>query len=271
MIFLRSLRSLIRRRRVSIDSSNAANSYKAELERNIDALENWAHVGAAVVVIGVIVEYKTPLLTFLQTWSIAVLAPAIGGILIAIGVGLEMLMGILASGREHKLRDINAKEVAELNLHAEQERHARVKIEERIADRSVSDEQSARIVGSLKPFAEQLFTITVPFITRELLQFTGTLFKLFERAGWKQGIIAIRDSSNTEMLAGVTIWTHGIAAHGVLRAAEATVSAFNAEGIMTHGPYIASLESVPVHIKEDNRAIEHIRATIIINIGLNPK
>jgi hypothetical protein len=98
MNFRLSLLSLIRRRRASIDVNKAANSYRAELECKIDKLENWAHIGVA----GVIIEYKTPLWTFLQTWDITVLVPAIGGILIAVGVGIEMLMGILASRRERK-------------------------------------------------------------------------------------------------------------------------------------------------------------------------
>jgi len=188
MTFRLSPRSLMRRRRASTDVNKATSSYKGELEHKIDNLENWAHVGAAIVVAGVIIEYKTPLWTFLQTWAITVLVPAIGGILIAVGVGLEMLMGILASRREHKLRDENAKETAELYLRAEKERHARVKLEQSMADAKLL--LSQRQIGDMETFVQELglFPGTRAAVlydrTLDALHLAMHLTSALNRCGW---------------------------------------------------------------------------------------
>jgi hypothetical protein len=83
-----------------------------------------------------------------------------GPILIAFGIFGEILFEHFATNR----KDL---EIERLRLQTEQERHARMKIEEQIADRWLSDEQTERVVEPLKPFAGQMFTLTVPFISRE--------------------------------------------------------------------------------------------------------
>ena len=73
----------------------------------------------------------------------------VGGLLITVGVAGELIIGFLSSRIETKVREINdsiiadalgraaraEERIAELNLSAEQEHLARVKIEEKLASR----------------------------------------------------------------------------------------------------------------------------------------
>jgi len=261
-----SLLSLIRRRRASIEVSNATSSYKALLERRIDVFERLAHIGAAAVVVGVIVEYKTALGEFLQTWNVCILIPAIGGILIALGVGLETLMGMLASSSEHKLRGINAREIADLNSQAEQDRLKRVEIEERIADRVIKPEQIDRIVEGVKSFLDQSFVVTAPFATREVLRFIQSLGEILFRAGWKQGGIAAYTEAAPDFFVGVRVSIVVSASDSTRMAATSLLRALNAEDVMARGPSSVLPSAFAVY-PQDNELVANI---IIVNVGIKP-
>jgi hypothetical protein len=78
---------------------------------------------------------------------------AIGGAVVALGIILEILFSSRSSSAERKIRDWYALRVSELNLKAEQERLARVKIERSIAMRGFSKKQYSEFADSLAPFA----------------------------------------------------------------------------------------------------------------------
>jgi hypothetical protein len=108
------------------------------------------------VVIGIILEYKT---SFIQLWKHpnlpvlkAFVREALGGILVALGVAGELFFGFLSDRRDNRLRSTNAtyiaglqRQIAELNLLAEQERLARLKLEQRQAPRSLSPDQQKQL------------------------------------------------------------------------------------------------------------------------------
>ncbi len=82
---------------------------------------------------------------------------AIGGIIVAFGIVAEIWSSSRSSKAEHEVRDLYATRVAELNLKAEQERLARVKIEERILElsspRRLSNDQLLALATTLVPLA----------------------------------------------------------------------------------------------------------------------
>jgi hypothetical protein len=94
-----------------------------------------------VVAIGVALEYGPKLMTFIHVPSWDNFRDLSGGLLIALGVGGEVLFASLAGRKRDQLRDRNVRRVAELNLLAEQEQFARVKLEKEIAWRQLSTEQ----------------------------------------------------------------------------------------------------------------------------------
>jgi hypothetical protein len=234
MRFRLRLRRILRRRDSSIEVKSAANSKKA-LERSIDIFESIAHVGAVMVVIGVIVEYKAPLWTFLQTWDAGALVPAIGGILIAFGVGLEVLTGLLASGREHQLRDINAREVAELNLRAEKEHHARVKLEEKLAPRSLSNEQRRAISDKLRPYSgTHINCLSLAERDGDVLGLGSDILTAIIDAGWMP-FPSVGDDASI-LNPGVIIEVNPQASASDVRSANELADALRAERVTTIGP-----------------------------------
>jgi hypothetical protein len=79
---------------------------------------------------------------------------ALGGIGVAVFIALEILFSQLAKKHDGIVRNWQARRIAELNLKAEQEQHARMKLEKEIAWRDVNQEQQASIQAMLNPFAE---------------------------------------------------------------------------------------------------------------------
>lgn len=88
------------------------------------------------------------------------------------------------------------KESAIANEKAEQERLARVKIEEKLAPRSLSEEQQQKLIAKWKPFAGQKVEVFVAYEEEELLN-TGRLIEgMLRSAGW---------SVKSEQALGITI------------------------------------------------------------------
>jgi hypothetical protein len=162
---LRFWRILLRRSRTSKVSSTSrisANSvmaaasvpeWIARLTHSADNLFLAAEIAACIVVGGVVIEDwdKLGMLFYRPSWT--ALRNAIGPIMIAGGIAFEILFSNRASSKERKVRSWYSLRIAELNLQAEQERHARVLIEEKLAARSLSDEQISVIAEKIAPFA----------------------------------------------------------------------------------------------------------------------
>jgi hypothetical protein len=121
---------------------------------------------------------------------------------------------------------------AEANEKAEQERLARVKIEQRLADRVLTDAQVEAIADKLKPFAGQEYRVTTYWDLKEPLALANRIHQSLTRAGWKyskpEGATALFSG-----IGGVQVYVHPDANEVVQAAATALVSALTAEDIET--------------------------------------
>jgi hypothetical protein len=147
------------------------------LERSLDSLGFWLFAFTALVVVGLIVEYRYEVAEFWEEvrrpaamfpwhkfWAIA------GGIMVTVGVAGELIVGIKSSRKEGALRTINHgiealltnqasendKEAKRLEAVAEQERLARVKLEKEIMPRNLDELAQKKVAGELKQFAKSL-------------------------------------------------------------------------------------------------------------------
>jgi hypothetical protein len=175
------------------------------LERSLDRLEHWLAVMTALVVVGLVLEYWHEL-----PHAIAVLKKAkkclwkpiliIGGaILITVGVGGELVVQFFASNVETNLRQKNDEIFVTLNNEAEQlrtdgeiahkqtddERMARVKIEQAVAWRTFDDAQQTAFAASLKPFAGPLADCSFMGGDTEAFSFSSDIAAALRRAKWK--------------------------------------------------------------------------------------
>jgi hypothetical protein len=210
----------------SSSASLAANSTgKSDqgLERSEKRFGFWENVCGLGVVAGVGLEYGPKLIFFIHapTWENFVNLS--GGLLIALGVAGEVLFASLAAGKRDQLRDRNIRRVAELNLQAEQERLARVRIEQSIAMRNLSGAQRAALIEGLSAFSENPSkVIVVPRLNEdfESFRFCGLLTSALQAAGLRtnwlpsgnfmqapivQGLYALAtpDSESQQLCAGI--------------------------------------------------------------------
>lgn len=83
-----------------------------------------------IVLVGVVFEYGPKFIVFIQSVTFAHFRDLGGGLLITLGIAGEIIFSSLAARKRDKLRKRHVSRIASLNLQAEQERHARVRIEE---------------------------------------------------------------------------------------------------------------------------------------------
>jgi len=141
-----------------------------------------AEIAACIVVVGVVMEDWDRFVMFYTQADWHTFWAALGPFLVAGGIAVEILFGRLSSKNEGKVHDWYTLEVAKLNVEAETERHARVKIEQRLADRKVTPEQVDMIARSLSPFAGKAIRVLV-IQDHESLRFWEYLSPVFDRAG----------------------------------------------------------------------------------------
>lgn len=130
-------------------------SEKHKLERKQDRLAAWFKGFTALVVVGLVVEYLPDIIHAVRTRIFPLNIS--GALLITIGVAGELLIEFISSRTETRLREMNdsiiadaLKRVAELNLLAEQERLARVRIEEKFKWRKLDEPQRRELTDAMK-------------------------------------------------------------------------------------------------------------------------
>jgi hypothetical protein len=109
---------------------------------------------------------------------------AIGGAVVALGIILEIWFSSRSSSAERQIRDWYALKVAELNLKAEQERRARMKLEKEIAWRDINQEQQASLRAMLGPFARLHTYVSLGSEGDEPNNFAGLLVAALGAANW---------------------------------------------------------------------------------------
>jgi hypothetical protein len=131
-----------------------------------------------------------------------------GGLIVAIAIAWEVRFSSLEASVERQIRDRYAMRIAELNLKAEQEQHARMKLEKEIAWRDINHEQQASIRAALSPFAGLHTYVSLGSEGDEPKNFAGLLIAALGAANW--------DCVRTKAKAASPISTAGVYALATL-------------------------------------------------------
>ena len=123
------------------------------------------------------------------------------------------------------------KEAEGLKAQAEADRLARIKIEEKLAPRTLTGEQQLVIIETIKPFAPQAFEFVSYQDDQEVVQLVHTLVRLLVSAGWK-GFPAT-GFLMAQLEVGIRIEFSPEGEKQFAPAANALADALNAEGIAT--------------------------------------
>jgi hypothetical protein len=177
---------------------SALQSAAKALEGSLDTLGFWLYASTALVVIGLITEYRHEVVEFWEEvrrpaamfpwqkfWAIA------GGVLVTVGVAGELIVGISASRKEGNLRIINhqiealltdeasknEREAAQLRMDAEEMKQA-------FAPRHLDTAQVSAISLELSHFAKQpVVAISNPF-DAEASIFAAEILSALKSAKW---------------------------------------------------------------------------------------
>lgn len=175
-------------------------------------------------------------LTVFYSGMIAQVAGVVAAALTVAGV----LMTFWASGvrdrhSDRLIADANAEaaraiaRAAEANEKAESEKLARVKIEQKLADRTV--EHAASLVDALKPHEGQPYKVTTFWDMREPMQLANFLHKVLQTSGWQYQEHGPEGSFLLGGIEGVEVYFHPSAPSKHKDAAQALVAALNAAGV----------------------------------------
>jgi hypothetical protein len=165
---------------------------KSTLERSVDCWEGVSHFFAALVVFGLIVEYGGPIVDAIRNHDWQFVAKSIGGVLVTIGVAGELIAGSRSTSKDGQLREANSmlaqkagERIAELNMKAEQEKHARIKLQKEMAGRRISPEHFDVLRDRLERFGHQKLYVYSSIDQWEIIVFTSHLCAvLSSQCGW---------------------------------------------------------------------------------------
>jgi hypothetical protein len=169
-----------------------------ELEESIDSLSAWMIGFTTVVVIGLVMELIALGSLGIRQRQQTVLDLA-GEALVTLGVCGELSVEFRAHRKEGKLRAVNAEisaedkrklsaaetRIAELNLAAEQERHARVRIESYLNGRVLTSEQMSSLRGTLSRTGPRRIYIATAVDRFEATQFAAYLEAALRGSSWE--------------------------------------------------------------------------------------
>jgi hypothetical protein len=181
-----------------------------ELEKSLTFLECWLFVATLLVVLGLILEYwhEVPeaFADLKKTWSWKPFLIIAGGVLITAGVAGELAVQFFASRKETDLRKandavfaiLNAKaaeateraanaelQTVQLKKLAEDERMARVKIEQDVAWRRLTKDQQREMAARLKPFSGETVLLHYNINDLEADSFASDIALTLRQAKWK--------------------------------------------------------------------------------------
>jgi hypothetical protein len=200
---------------------------KDQLEKYIGILDILLLCFAGVVAIGVTGEYFFHLPRF-GRWT-------------ALGVDGEAVLGFVSFLQNRRLRTLQEgetallrRDVAEANRSAEQEKLARVRIEERLARRHLTDDNLKTIIAALRPLADagRLIDVVKYPNDSEVAELAYQLTRVLKDAGWNPAEYGL---DATEPISGILIEIDG--SNPPTRvAANTLVSALSAAGLSVAGP-----------------------------------
>jgi hypothetical protein len=167
-------------------------SKKRSLEGAVDSLATWLEIFTALVVVGLIVEYGPEIFIDIVEKK-PPSSGLVGGLLITIGVAGELLIGFRANRKEAELREVNDLIIAEANERAARAEQsaaeatlARVKIEEKLAPRKLTEAARADLVEALAPFEGRKVDVVIYDVYEDEVHRLGvSLDETFKLAGWR--------------------------------------------------------------------------------------
>ncbi|MBX9823753.1 MAG: hypothetical protein K2Y27_02040 [Xanthobacteraceae bacterium] len=157
---------------------------------------------------------------------------------------------------DEKIAEANAR-AAEANQKAEEEKLARVKIEERLADRSISDRQFGELIVMARPFAGQEYEVTTFWDLREPMAISNRLSQALTVGGWN---LKQPETGRWILggLEGVEIYHHPRSPNAA-RAARAITDALNSIGIAA----TTKQKNVPADSEPEHK--------LSFNVGTKPR
>jgi len=143
------------------------------------------------VVVGLGIELYRPIVALCSKFDLGTLIELIGVILVTLGVAGELAVEWMTHRKERELLRIDAeieredkRQLAELNLLAEQEQHARVKLEKEMAGRRLNPEQKTFLQDRLRGRSRQHVYIVPGVQTLEAKTFAESLNAALGGTGW---------------------------------------------------------------------------------------
>ena len=221
----------------------------ANLESSLDRFEFWLTFATALVVLGLILvcgfEIREAIATLKKGWSWRPLGVIAGGILITVGLAGELAVQFFASSQQTALRKANhavvaafqkeaadarewatnaeeraakiEKDAVQLRKDTEDERLARVKIEERVAWRKLDPKARSEIALHLSRFAKEPALIAYNPNDAEAFNFASDIAATLHAAEWEVSVaepvavLSLREEpgafeTNRPLPTGVLVW-----------------------------------------------------------------
>lgn len=174
-------------RRLPKGMTNASDS---ELEKSIESCERWEWFGGGLVVVGVLGEVAIaaihpPYDSFLEQWG-----SSLANSLVALGVGLEIILGQMAGRRQSELKRRSDERVGAANVRAEEAnqkaQEAALELARLTTPRAqlLTPEATISIIEAIRPFSGTPFTIGLPPVGREQWDLAWHLEPILPKAGW---------------------------------------------------------------------------------------
>lgn len=132
---------------------------------------------------------------------------------------------------DERIAEANAR-AAEANQKAEAERLERLKIEARLADRSLNAEQTTQFVEAMTAFEGQEYKITTFWDLREPLALANMIYRALTASGWKYIPHGEGGSFLLGVIDGVEVFVHPEGSDAAKKAADALVAALNDVGLV---------------------------------------
>jgi hypothetical protein len=131
---------------------------------------------------------------------------------------------------------------AEANRVAEAERLARLKIEDRLADRRLTAEQQKVLADKLRAYPGMQGTLLYSADSHEVAEISKQLLAVFKNAGWTFGIFVGSDPRRA--VSGILVEIPADAGPATRIAAKTLVDSLAAENLYVTGPEIGEVKSV---------------------------
>jgi hypothetical protein len=208
-------------------------------ERRSEYIET---LGGVAVVAGVCLEYIPKLALFLGTPSWENFRDLSGGLLIALGVVVELAFSSLSSRTRDRIRARQVERIAELTIKAEEERRERIRLERFVAGRDLTQSQVEILRARLSGLCCSDAKVALSVNTEEAKRFGGYLCTGLRDCGWSISICADPPSERFPMPGLIVLATPGAASQTAAETLTAAMAEIGVTCLMISGDGVESGE-----------------------------